>query len=406
MEHDVVRQQQTTVLLTGAGSGGHITPILAVATELKRRDSSFRTLYVGQRGDNLGDIPAAHDAIDEVRVVSCGKLRRYHGHGLRQLLDVKTLALNLRDAFKTALGILQSIWLVWRAKPSVAFIKGGFVGVPVGLACALLRVPYITHDSDALPGLANRLIAPWASLHTVSLPKSTYRYPHEKMEVVGVPISENYGLVETALKNKCRDQLGIGHRDTVLFVSGGGLGAQRLNAAIVSSAQELFAEYSSLWVLHQGGRANAKALEKEYLNKLGETKLNHVRVLGFAADLYIYSAAADLVVTRAGGTTLAELAAQGKPCIVVPNPDLTGGHQSKNAAVLQESGAVEVVSEKEIVSSGGDALKNAILGLLHDHLRRESLSTNFHLLARPDATERIAGIIIDSVSVTQRKSIG
>ena len=158
------------VIVTGGGSGGHITPILAVAAELKRRDPKTRLIYVGQKGDGLADIPAADPNIDAVYAVQAGKFRRYHGEGWRQLLDLKMWFLNIRDAFYVLIGIWQSWRLMKRLRPDVIFSRGGFVSVPVALGGKFNGVPYITHDSDSIPSLANRLIARWAAVHAVALP--------------------------------------------------------------------------------------------------------------------------------------------------------------------------------------------------------------------------------------------
>jgi UDP-N-acetylglucosamine--N-acetylmuramyl-(pentapeptide) pyrophosphoryl-undecaprenol N-acetylglucosamine transferase len=180
-----------TIVVTGAGSGGHITPVLAVAHELKKQQEDIRIVYIGQKGDSLADVPAADQNIDEVFLIQAGKLRRYHGEGWRQLLDLPTMWKNIRDAGRVVVGLFQSFNLLRKIRPEVIFIKGGFVGVPVGLAAAVLRIPYITHDSDALPGLANRIIAPWAKKHAVGLPKEVYSYPPDKTITVGVPLAHH-----------------------------------------------------------------------------------------------------------------------------------------------------------------------------------------------------------------------
>lgn len=193
-----------TIVLTGGGSGGHITPLLAVAAELKRKDSGCKLVYIGQRGDGLGDIPAANPHIDEVYNVRAGKFRRYHGEGLRQLLDLPTMFKNIRDAFYVVAGIWQSRKLLKRLQPSVVFVKGGFVGVPVGLAAAQLKIPYVTHDSDAIPGLANRIIARWAAIHAVALPAEVYAYPPAKTVTTGIPLQADFSPVTDSLRSQYR----------------------------------------------------------------------------------------------------------------------------------------------------------------------------------------------------------
>lgn len=385
--------KRRVVLLTGGGSGGHITPLLAVATALKRLDATVYTVYVGQRGDKLGDIPAQHEAIDEVRAVSAGKLRRYHGTGLKQLLDVKTILLNIRDAFRTLAGLMQSVVLVRRLRPEVVFIKGGFVGAPVGLACALLRVPYITHDSDAQPGLANRLVAPWARVHAVALPASVYPYPASKTVTVGVPVVHHYERVTDEELAMHRERAGLQDYDQVLLVSGGGLGAQRLNDAVAASAASLLRTNPRLVLVHQAGRANEGQLSQHYDRLLDSEERSRVRVLGFVTNLHEYSAAADVVIARAGGTNLAELEIQGKACVVVPNPYLAGGHQLKNATVLAEAGAVVLVSEAELAESVAP-LVEAVGGLLNSSERRRELGNRLSTFAQSGAATKLAELLL------------
>ncbi|HXE10044.1 MAG TPA: glycosyltransferase, partial [Verrucomicrobiae bacterium] len=224
-----------TVVLTGGGSGGHITPILAVAAELKRRQPEIRLIYIGQRGDSLGDIPAADPNIDETYAVSAGKFRRYHGEGFKQLLDLPTMFRNFRDLFRVIAGIWQSRRLMDRLQPEIVFSRGGFVSVPVCLGAALKHIPYITHDSDPVPSLANRLIARWARLHAVALPTNLYPYPAKKTITTGIPLSEAFQPVTGALKKEYRDELKLSQSARMLFIIGGGLGSQRINEAVADA---------------------------------------------------------------------------------------------------------------------------------------------------------------------------
>src|SRR5690606_13564925 len=158
--------------------GGHISPLLAVAHELKKIEPDARLDYVGERGGKFKRLVLEDTSIDEARFILAGKFRRYHGESwLRRLLDVRTNLLNIRDALYTLIGFCQSVWLLLRRRPDVVFIKGGYVGVPIGLAAALLKVPFITHDSDAVPGLANRVVGRWARLHATGMPEKFYDYP-------------------------------------------------------------------------------------------------------------------------------------------------------------------------------------------------------------------------------------
>lgn len=381
--------------MTGGGSGGHITPILSVAHELKHLRPKAKIIYIGQRGDKLGDIPAEDKNIDTVYTVRAGKFRRYHGEGfLQHLLDVKTIAKNIRDAFYTVAGIWQSFWLLKELRPDVVFVKGGFVGVPVGLAAAVLRIKYVTHDSDALPGLANRMIAPWAAKHAVALPKEIYTYPAAKTEVVGVPISRRYHVPTEAEKHQFRKQLGLEEFKRIVLVTGGGLGAQRLNNATITCSEELLERYPDVGLVHIAGRDHEVTLRQRYKRELSPADQKRLIVKGYITNLYQYSAVADVVVTRAGATAIAELAAQAKPCVVVPNPLLTGGHQLKNAKALQERKAIRVVNE-ETLADDHRALMPPLVDLLDHPARAKQLGLKLATLAHPDAAKHLAMILLE-----------
>lgn len=384
------------VVMTGGGSGGHITPILAVAHQLKKLRPDCQISYIGQRGDSLGDIPAKDASIDAVFGVRAGKLRRYHGEGWRQLLDLPTTLRNLRDVFYVLAGAVQSYRLLKRLRPQVVFIKGGFVGVPVGLAAAWLKIPYVTHDSDAIPGLANRLVARWAARHTVALPKEIYSYPLDKTVTVGVPISHHYQPLpadETA-REALRRKLGLQAYRQLLLVTGGGLGAQRLNDAVIGNIPELLVRYPRLAVVHLAGRGQQASVSEKYNNILDAADRPRVSVHGFVANLYDYSALADVVITRAGGTSMAEFAAQAKACVVVPNPLLAGGHQLKNAQAMAERAAIKVVDES-LLTATPEILIQAVVPLLDNPKLARELGRALQAMAEPAAARRLAVVLLE-----------
>jgi UDP-N-acetylglucosamine--N-acetylmuramyl-(pentapeptide) pyrophosphoryl-undecaprenol N-acetylglucosamine transferase len=351
-------------------------------------------VYVGQKGDGLSDIPAQDPSIDAVKLVRAGKLRRYHGEGLKQLLDVKTMVKNIRDGFFVLVGLGQSFMLLRELKPAIIFVKGGFVGVPVGLAAAVLRIPYITHDSDALPGLANRIIAPWARKHTVALPKEVYKYPAAKTEAVGVPLAHHFKPFSKKEMQTAREQLDLDPKGKMVLVTGGGLGAQRLNDAVAACMEELLHRYPDLTVVQIAGRANEADLRQYYKKILPPTLQKRVIIKGFITNLYLYSGAADIVVTRAGATSVAEFAAQKKACIVVPNPLLTGGHQLKNAKVLADRKACVLVSEDKL-RQDDHALMPALVELLDNPERAIRLGEKLGTFDHGDSARRLAVVLLE-----------
>jgi UDP-N-acetylglucosamine--N-acetylmuramyl-(pentapeptide) pyrophosphoryl-undecaprenol N-acetylglucosamine transferase len=383
------------VLITGGGSGGHITPALAVAHELKQIRPDVHITYVGQTGDTLGDVPEHDKSIDYVVTVRAGKFRRYHGAGWRQVLDVETLLKNIRDVFWLLAGFWQSFWLLGRLKPDVIFTRGSFVSVPICLAAVPRGIPYITHDSDALPGLANRIIAPWAKVHAVALPKEVYaNYPPQKTVTVGVPISHQFHPLTKEETKQSLTQLGLDKAGKVLLVTGGGNGADRLNRAVIDCVPALFDRYPDLWIVHVTGRQLEADVRQRYKRLLSAEDQQRMVVRGFVTNLYQYSGVADVVLSRAGGTSMAEFAAQGKACVIVPNPQLTGGHQPKNAKVLADRKAIRVVNE-DVLREDSHALMPALTELFDSPEKAALLAKKLAELAQPNASHLLAMIVLE-----------
>lgn len=378
------------IIVTGGGSGGHITPILAVSTEIKKQVSDAEILYIGQRSDRVAAGVGKHHAIDKTKYIWAGKLRRYHGVGWKQFLDVKTMFFNIRDVFYTIMGIIQSVWVIGFYRPEAVFIKGGFVSVPVGLAAAFWRIPYITHDSDAVAGLANRVVARWATLHAVGLPEETYNYPKSKTKTVGVPIASEYKKVLPGEISAYKTDIGLPAECKLVFITGGGLGAQVLNEAAMNVAASLLKDYPDLYIVHLTGYKKYKVILSEYEKLVDKKYKSRLIVRDFVSDLYRYSGAADIVVTRAGATALAEFAMQAKACIIVPNPFLAGGHQLHNAVAYEKAGAAIMVKEFAL----GTELGPSIRLLLDDSATIQHLGDKLHKFANPNAAKDLADLIL------------
>lgn len=388
--------------MTGGGSGGHITPILAVARELKRLRPDVKIVYISHIGDQFDDIPAGDPNIDEIHHVYAGKFRRYHGAGWRQLLDFETMLLNLRDACYMVVGTWQSYKKLKQINPGAIMTRGSYVSVPVCLAAAWLRVPYITHDSDAIPGLTNRIIGRWAAVHAVALPEELYPYPIDKTVTVGVPVSPEYVAVTDQLRDQYKRELHLQGYEWVVLVTGGGLGAKSINDAMVANAQSLLTRYPGLAIVHVAGRTHQAEVNAAYdAADLGEAR-RRVMVEGFIIDMYKYSGAADVVVARGGATNLAELATQEKPCIIIPAAQLTGGHQVKNTETLAKAGAVIQMSDEQIEQEL--RLGHVISDLLDNPTKTRALAARFAQFARPDSAMRIAEMVLGLAAKRTRKS--
>lgn len=378
------------ILLTGGGTGGHITPILAVAHEIKTQNPQAKVIYIGERGGKFAELTNEHKAIDETFSVSAGKLRRYHGESwLRRLFDVKTNLLNLRDSLRFVWGICQAWRLLGKIKPDVVFQKGGFVGVPVGLAAAMRRIPIVTHDSDTVPGLANRMVSRWARVHATALPAEYYPYPSAKVLPVGVLVEHNYQPITEEAQREFKLRLVLRPEAPLLLVTGGSSGAERINKAVAEIANELLTKYSDLQIIHQVGKGKTGVY--------GDYTHERLRVLEFLNPMFEYMGAADVVVCRASANTLAELGVQGKATIAIPSEFLTGGHQVKNAKILEEQGAAAVVYEDRLYDLQHGLLPT-IENLLTDKTKRDNLAHVLQSKTIPDAAHRLAVVLIEQAN--------
>lgn len=375
------------IILTGGGTGGHITPLLAVAHELKRQDPGCRVIYIGERNGKYASLTADNPDIDEMHSIFAGKFRRYHGESLvTRLFAVKTNLLNLRDFFYFAIGSLQAAVLVRRLQPDMILLKGGFVGVPVGLAAALLHKPFITHDSDTMPGLANRLVSRWARFHATGMPPEYYGYPKDAIRYVGVLVGPQYAHVDTGQQRAFRAKLGLPADAKVILVTGGSGGAAVINRAVSAIALKLLEHDKSVHVLHQTGIGKGDVY--------GTFSHERLKLFELLNPMYLYSGASDLVITRAGANTMAELGVQSKACIVVPNPLLTGGHQMKNAKVWQQRNAA-IILEEAAIKRDPSALLQITIDLLDDTKKRSKLARNLHDMTVKDAAGKLAALLLN-----------
>ncbi len=379
-------------MLVGGGSGGHITPVLAVASELKNIDPKITTIYVGQKGDHLNDVIKKDTSIDKNYTVMAGKYRRYNGGLLSQLLDVPTLLKNARDVIYLGIGLIQSSILIAKLRPDVVFSRGSFVAVPVSLAAKIFRVPYVTHDSDPVPSLSNRMLSKWAAYHLTALDEENYPYPRENTINTGIPLSNKFVQVDEKLKNKYRKELDIPEKSKVLLVTGGGLGAEEINQAMSEIEGHLLEQFRDLHIINIVGQKNLEKYQ-DFYTELKRDFNERLKVIGFTDQVYLYSGAADLIIARAGATNLAEFAVQNKACIIIPGSHLTGGHQIENAKILAEKEAIVPIYSKGM-KLDSNKLAQKIVDLLKDSKGRGVLEKNISMFAKPNAGNTIAKLLI------------
>lgn len=383
--------------MAGGGSGGHVTPVLAVLEELKKQHPTLKICFVCDQkfAPQARTIIAQSNLHIELRTVFAGKLRRYHGVSLaKQLLDIPTVLQNIRDIFLLVIGFLQSILLVLRFRPQVVFTKGGFVCLPVGYASALLRKPLVIHDSDAHPGLTNRLLARWATAIGTGAPLENYPYDLAKSQYVGIPVGAAFHPATAAERAAAHSDVMVDPKRLLIVATGGGLGAVRLNTAIARIADQLIDMKAE--IIHVTGAANAKEVELFVDEQLTSEQRPYYHIEPFVdgAAMAVLMQGADIVISRGGATTLAELAAAQKACVLLPNPLLTGGHQLKNAKVLADAKAAIVLDEKNVADDPSVLLK-AVATLVQKGEIRQQLSRHIAQFARPTAAADMAAILTE-----------
>ena len=281
-----------------------------------------------------------------------------------------------------------------KIKPDIIFIKGGYIGVPVGLAAALRKIKYITHDSDTMPGLANRIIAKWAIMHATGMPTEFYDYQKDKTVYVGVPISAEYSLVDEDMQNAFKKNLGFESADKLILFTGGGLGSKVLNDSLVEITKKLLSSDEKIRIMNIAGNENEEEVRGAFSNKLSSEEIDRLTIKGFVTDLHKYSGAADLIISRAGATNIAEFAAQAKACVIIPSPYLVGGHQIKNAESLVKINAIEMIDEADL-QNNPEVLLDKITELMNSKSKREELGKNLHKIAKLNASKDLAKLIID-----------
>lgn len=385
------------IIVTGGGTAGHVTPLLAVVDELRKQQPTCRIRYIGQGSDKATKkLVAKNVNIEKQHNIFAGKLRRFHGRGVVWYLQHPSLILrNFRDIFLVFLGIFQSLFYLIAWRPSVVFVKGGFVGLPVGLAAVCLRISIVTHDSDSVPGLTNRILSKFVKKSAVAMPAKTYSkyYDISKTIEVGVPIDAKFFIPknETRIK-QLRQKLNI-RSGPVLTIVGGSLGAVRLNDVMKQVVLDIVKQQQHLYIFWATGQHDHTQMD----NFITNNKLvNRVILEPYFNNLDEVFGVSNIVISRSGATTLAELAALSIPTILVPNPVLTAGHQVKNALVLKAAEAAIVINEEDLLEDS-KLLENIIMELLRNQHLTTQLAKNINQFANPRSAQLLAQTIVEAI---------
>lgn len=410
------------VLVVGGGSGGHITPAVAVIRELLEKQPRTKvefwtdrkyyknvvkiTTEIGVRWGSHTNEGTRRVPYIRVRKICAGKFRRYAGWTWKDALKhlgivIKDLILgNIAGFFGFVGGLVQSFFrlLLPSKRPDVIFLKGGFVGPPVGLVAKRLKIPYIVHESDMVPGLANRILMDGATVIASGWDglKAEGYVVH-----VGVPVAPEFREVTPAQQKNLKKAFGFDPDKPLVVVTGGSQGSQNIDQAMNVILSEML-KFTSVGLV-AGRKYYEEVVDLKKYEEWDRAKLqSNFRMWEFNSAMHELMGAADVVVSRAGATTIAELAALGKAVILVPFERLPGAHQLKNAKKLEEMGAVVMVPDEKMRKKPM-VLLEAVRHLVRSPRERKALGAKLHAEAMLDSAERLAQILIE---VGEHKQVG
>ncbi|MBI3075325.1 MAG: UDP-N-acetylglucosamine--N-acetylmuramyl-(pentapeptide) pyrophosphoryl-undecaprenol N-acetylglucosamine transferase [Parcubacteria group bacterium] len=361
------------ILLTGGGTAGHFYPLIAIAEEINKiaeKENLLRPELYYMSVEPYDTKALFDNGITFQRVFS-GKSRLYFS------------LLNFLDVFRLAFGVFKALLDMYRVYPDVVVSKGGYASIPAVFASRFFTIPLIIHDSDSAPGRTNLWAGKFAERIAISWPEAYGFFPKEKTALTGQPVRAELLVPE---KHGAREFLALGNDTPVILILGGSQGAKLLNDTILAILPQIAASYQ---IVHQTGQAHynevfalAALALKDSARKDAYKPFEYLNTLA----LKMAAGAADLVISRAG-STIFEIAAWGKPSIIIPITETNGDHQRKNAFNYARKGAAIVIEEKNLKPS---ILLSEINRVMRDTVLREKMAAAARLFFEPDAAHKIA----------------
>ena len=348
---------------------GSVTPLVAIYEELKTRDSNLEVLWLGTKSGPEKEFLAKYNI--PFKIVTAAKLRRYLS------------GWNLLAPFSYWIGVIHAYFILRKFKPDIVLTAGSFVAVPVILAAWLLKIPRFVHQQDLEIGLANKLMANWATIITVTFKDSFDLFNPLKTKLIGNPIKQE---VLAGSKDKALQFFQLNPDLPTILITGGGTGAQIINQIVFESLGQLIAKYQ---IIHLTGKGKGLAfkLEDYYPREILKLIDERYRAYEFLSqENYDAMALADLVISRAGFATLSELAVLAKPAIIIP----ISGHQEVNAQYFAKYNAVKILAQEKLTKENFIA---AIEYLMQNPGERLHLGQNISQLVNKGAAGRYVDLI-------------
>jgi UDP-N-acetylglucosamine--N-acetylmuramyl-(pentapeptide) pyrophosphoryl-undecaprenol N-acetylglucosamine transferase len=366
------KHRHKRIIISGGGTGGHIFPAIAIANALRKLDPDVKILFVGAKGRmEMERVPAAGYEIVGLDI---------------QGIQRKSILKNLMLPFKLIGSILKSLRIIRDFRPNAAVGVGGYASGPLLYAASLKKVPYLIQEQNSYAGVTNKRLGKKAKKICVAYDGMDKFFPADKIVITGNPIRRESVDIAGKREQGLEWAKLSGDKKTI-FITGGSLGARTLNKSVFNSLDKIIdADVQLIW---QTGKYYYPDIIESFRGKVHP----NIRIMEFVDRMDLAYAAADIIISRAGGT-ISELCVVGKPVILVPSPNVAEDHQTTNAMSLVAKDAAIFVADKD----AQEKLMNVALELLNDKKKQKTLSGNISKLARPDADETIAKEVIEIIT--------
>lgn len=371
------------IVLAGGGTAGHIFPLLAVAREMKKiykGGLGLEIFYFGPNDDYGVALMEREDI--KIKKIIAGKIKRYAVLG------------NFLEFFKMPIGFWQSFWKLFFLAPDLVLSKGGYGSFPVVLSAKILQIPIFLHESDAVPGLASKIESKWAKEIFTSFPETSY-FSKEKRICVGNPVREE---ILNGNKDDAQRIFQLKGSKPLIFIIGGSQGAQAINNLILEILPEMLNEFE---VVHQIGKANFTQICKEADILIDKAQKQNYHPLPFLneQELRAIYAACQLIISRGGSGALFEIAAVGKPALLIPLPKSAQNHQMENAYQFAKYGGGDVLEQENLTPH---FFLEKIKSLFQRIKVLEAMGHFSQSFAKPKSANIIANYLLEYLIQSQR----
>jgi UDP-N-acetylglucosamine--N-acetylmuramyl-(pentapeptide) pyrophosphoryl-undecaprenol N-acetylglucosamine transferase len=357
------------VIISGGGTGGHIFPAIAIANALKKLDPATEILFVGALGRmEMEKVPAAGYKIIGLNI---------------QGFQRKSILKNLLLPFKVIGSLFKAISIISHFKPDAAVGVGGYASGPLLYAASLKGVPYLIQEQNSYAGITNKRLGKKAKKICVAFDGMDKFFPADRIVKTGNPIRRE-AVAITGKKSEALESYQLSAEKKTVLITGGSLGARTLNNSILAGLDKIIA--ADVQLVWQTGKVYYKGI----IEKLGENYHPNIKIMEFVNRMDLAYAAADVIISRAGAGTIAELCVVQKPVVLVPSPNVAEDHQTKNAQALVANDAAIFIADSDAEAQ----LVDKTLALLENKDLQQKLSTNIGKMAMPDADEVIAKEVI------------